>query len=104
MIQKISGMNIVTVSRIKKFFLKHADSKLSLEVWVARVSALRITNLNDLKQVANSVDVIGNNRVIFDIKGNKYRIITVVLVRNQTVYIRWIGTHAEYDKIDAHTV
>jgi mRNA interferase HigB len=42
--------------------------------------------------------------VIFDIKGNKYRIITVVLVHRQIVYIRWIGPHAEYDKVDAHTV
>lgn len=97
-------MNIVTVSRIKNFYLKHADAKLPLQVWVARITELNINTLHDLKQVTNSVDVIGNNRVIFDIKGNKYRIITVVLVRNQTVYIRWIGTHAEYDQIDAHTV
>ena len=97
-------MNIVTISRIKKFYLEHADAKLPLEVFVARLSSLRIQNLNELKQIANSVDVIGNNRVIFNIKGNKYRIITVVLVRNQTVYIRWIGTHAEYNRIDATTV
>jgi mRNA interferase HigB len=97
-------MRIITVSRIKQFYQKHADARLPLEVWMARVSALKINNLNELKQIANSVDVIGNNRVIFDIKGNRYRIITVVLVRNQTVYIRWIGTHAEYDKIDAHSV
>jgi mRNA-degrading endonuclease HigB of HigAB toxin-antitoxin module len=48
------------------------------------------------------VDVSGNNRVIFDIKGN--RIITVVLVCRQIVYIRWTGTHAECDKVDAHSV
>ena len=97
-------MRIITASRIVEFYTKHADAKLPLEVWVSRIKALKINNLNELKQVANSVDVIGNNRVIFDIKGNKYRIITVVLIRNQTVYIRWIGTHAAYDKIDAHTV
>ncbi|QNF35260.1 type II toxin-antitoxin system HigB family toxin [Adhaeribacter swui] len=97
-------MNIVTVSRIKNFYLKHADAKLPLQVWIARITELKIDSLHDLKQFANSVDIIGNNRVIFDIKGNRYRLITVVLVRNQTVYIRWIGTHAEYDKIDALTV
>ena len=97
-------MRIITTSRIVEFYTKHADARLPLEVWVSRIKSLKISNLNELKQVANSVDVIGNNRVIFDIKGNKYRIITVVLIRNQTVYIRWIGTHAAYDKIDAHTV
>jgi len=86
------------------FYLTHADSKTALKVWMAKIKEITIQNLNDLKQVANSVDVIGNNRVIFNIKGNKYRIITVVLVHRQIVYIRWIGSYAEYDKVDAHTV
>jgi mRNA interferase HigB len=97
-------MRIITTTRLREFYHTHADSKIALEVWIAKIKDINIQNLNDLKQVANSVDIIGNNRVIFDIKGNKYRIITVVLVHRQIAYIRWIGTHAEYDKIDAHTV
>lgn len=97
-------MRIITPSRIRDFYDSHADSKTALEVWMAMIRELTIRNLNDLKQVSNSVDTIGNNRVVFDIKGNKYRIVTVVLVHRQIVYIRWIGTHAEYDKIDAHRV
>jgi mRNA interferase HigB len=97
-------MRIITPTRIRDFYQSHADSRTALEVWMAKIKEISIQNLNELKQVANSVDVIGNNRVIFDIKGNKYRIITVVLVHRQIVYIRWIGTHAEYDKVDAHSV
>ncbi|HEV7347890.1 type II toxin-antitoxin system HigB family toxin [Telluribacter sp.] len=97
-------MRIITPSRVREYYHTHADAKTALEVWLARMKEISIQNLNELKQVANSVDIIGNNRVIFDIKGNKYRIVTVVLVHRQTVYIRWIGTHAEYDKIDAHSV
>lgn len=97
-------MRIITTTKLKDFYRIHADSKTALEVWIARIKEIDIHTLNDLKKVANSVDIIGNNRVIFDIKGNKYRIITVVLVHRQIVYIRWIGTHAEYDKVDAHTV
>jgi|UPI00046F5760 mRNA interferase HigB len=97
-------MRIITPTRVREFYQTHADAKTALEVWMARIREISIQNLNELRQVANSVDVIGNNRVIFDIKGNRYRIITVVLVHRQIVYVRWIGTHAEYDKVDAHTV
>lgn len=97
-------MRIITTTRIRDFYHTHADSKTALEVWIAMVKEISIQSLNDLKQIANSVDIIGNNRVIFDIKGNKYRIVTVVLVHRQIVYVRWIGTHAQYDKINAHLV
>ncbi|WP_221389993.1 type II toxin-antitoxin system HigB family toxin [Dyadobacter sp. NIV53] len=97
-------MRIITTARIKDFYLNHADSRTALEVWMAKIKEINIQSLNELKQIANSVDIIGNNRVIFDIKSNKYRIISVVLVHRQIVYIRWIGTHSEYDKIDAHKV
>ena len=91
-------MRIITTSRIVEFYTKHADAKLPLEVWVSRIKALKINNLNELKQVANSVDVIGNNRVIFDIKGNKYRLIVSIDYEGQLIYIKYILTHAEYDK------
>ena len=97
-------MRIISTSRLVEYYTKHADSRNGLELLASRLKALKITNLNELRRVANSVDTIGNNRVIFNIKGNSYRLIAVVLAANQTVYIRWIGTHAEYDKVDAHTI
>lgn len=100
----LHAMRIISTSRITEFYKKHADAKIPLEVWVSIIKKLEVKKPNELKQVFNSVDIIGNNRVIFDIKGNRYRIITIVLIRNKTVYIRWIGTHAEYDRIDAHSI
>ncbi|WP_299761344.1 type II toxin-antitoxin system HigB family toxin [uncultured Pontibacter sp.] len=97
-------MRIITPSRLKEFYQKHADAKTGIELWISRIKELQIENLNDLKKIANSVDVIGDGRVVFDIKGNKYRIITIVKVHRQIVYIRWVGTHAEYDKVDAFSV
>lgn len=97
-------MRIITKSRITAYYQEHPDAKIPLEVWVSRIKELEIKTLNELKQIANSVDVMGNNRVIFNIGENKHRLITVGLVRNQTIYIRWLGTHAEYDKIDAHSI
>ncbi|WP_255897574.1 type II toxin-antitoxin system HigB family toxin [Rufibacter sediminis] len=75
-----------------------------MKLWEARIKEVSIQTLHDVKNLYNSADIIGNNRVIFDIKGNHYRIITVVVIRTQTVYIRWVGPHSEYDKINAHTI
>ncbi|MEM1408255.1 MAG: type II toxin-antitoxin system HigB family toxin, partial [Bacteroidota bacterium] len=58
-------------------------------------------SLNDLKQDYPSADYVGNNRVVFNIKGNDYRLIAIVIYVSQKVYMRWIGRHAEYDKVDA---
>jgi len=63
-----------------------------------------ISHLNDLKNDYPSTDYIGNFRVVFNIKGNDYRLIAIVIYISQKVYVRWIGTHAEYDKIDAKNI
>ena len=97
-------MRIITATRLREFYNTHADAKIAVEVWIAKIKEIEIQNLNELRKIANSVDIIGDNRVIFDIKGNRYRIITVVLIHRQVVYVRWIGTHSAYDRIDAHTI
>ena len=79
-------------------------SKTALEVWYKKVTKSSWENLNDLKQDYLSADYVGNNRVVFNIKGNDYRLIAIVIYVSQKVYIRWIGTHAEYDKIDAKNI
>ena len=56
-------------------------------------------NFADIKQTFNTVDYVGNDRYVFDIKGNNYRIVAVVLFINQKVYMRFVGTHKEYEKI-----
>lgn len=93
-------MRIVTYKRIQEFATKHADSETPLNVWYHTVSAKSWKSLNDIKQTFNSVDYVGNNRYVFNIKGNDYRLIVIISFNAQKVYIRFIGTHAEYDKIN----
>lgn len=58
----------------------------------------------DVKQIFRSADIFPDNRVVFNIAGNEFRLIVRIEYRFQTVYIRFIGTHADYDKIDANTI
>lgn len=92
-------MRIITYKRIKEFIEIHADSKNSLNLWYHAVKSKNWDNINDLKQDFNSVDYVGNHRFVFNIKGNNYRLIAIVSFNAKKVYIRFIGTHPEYDKI-----
>lgn len=92
-------MRIVTYKRIQEFSEKHADAEISLNFWYHTVTAKEWVNLNELKQDFNSVDYVGNHRFVFNIKGNDYRLVAIISFNARKVYIRFIGTHAEYDKI-----
>ncbi|MDD7888173.1 type II toxin-antitoxin system HigB family toxin [Flavivirga sp. 57AJ16] len=91
-------MRIVTYKRIQEFAMKHADAETPLNVWYHTTNAKAWKNLNDIRQTFNSVDYVGNNRYVFNIKGNDYRLVAIISFNAQKVYIRFIGTHAEYDK------
>lgn len=92
-------MRVVTPKRLSDFSQKYPDSKIPLLYWYEVVKAAHWTKLADIKKDFNSVDYVGNNRYVFNIKGNDYRIIVIVIFVSQKVYIRFIGTHSEYDKI-----
>lgn len=92
-------MRIVTYKRIQEFSEKHADAENSLSFWYHTVTAKEWVNLNELKQDFNSVDYGGNHRFVFNIQGNDYRLVAIISFNAKKVYIRFIGTHAEYDKI-----
>lgn len=72
--------------------------------WYSITSKASWRNLSDIKKDFNSVDYVGNHRYVFNVKGNDYRIIVIVVFMSKKVYIRFIGTHAEYDKIDKTTI
>ncbi|WP_428653713.1 type II toxin-antitoxin system HigB family toxin [Runella sp.] len=97
-------MIIISKSIIREFGLKHADAHDALNDWYDIVSGADWSNLNDIKQTFNSVDYVGNERYVFNIKGNRYRLITMIFLDIRTIFIRFIGTHAEYNKIDATTI
>ncbi len=97
-------MRIVSRKKIIEFYSKHSDSKTALEDWFHKVSKSEWKNYNHLKTTFGTADFVGNHRVVFNIKGNDYRLIAIVIYVSQKVYIRWIGKHNDYDKLDVKNI
>lgn len=93
-------MHIITKKAINLFIDKHPDSKEPLVEWYLKTSCRAWKNLHDIKETFNSVDYVGNDLYVFNVGGNKYRIIARIFLKNQLVYIRFVGTHAEYDRVN----
>ena len=72
-----------------------------MRTWVSVVRAAEWSKPTDIKEMFRSADILANDRVVFNIGGNKYRLVVAVHYRGKRVYIRFVGTHAEYDRIDA---
>ena len=83
---------------------KHPESKIALQDWVSTIKKSDWECFADIKKTYNSVDNVGNQRYVFNIKGNNYRLVVVIKFTIKFVYIRFIGTHKEYDKIDCSTI
>ena len=96
-------MRIIFKKTIKDLYEQnlYQDSKESLESWYKEVIKADWKNPNDIKEQYRSASIVGNNRVVFNIHGNKYRLIVQINYFAQFVYIRFIATHKQYDKIDA---
>lgn len=97
-------MVIISKTVIREFGLKHADANDALNDWFAIVKDANWSNFSDMKKTFNSVDAVGDKRFVFNIKGNQYRLVAMVFFSVRTVYIKFIGTHSEYDKIDVLTI
>ena len=89
---------------LKEFWDRHSDARASLESWYADIKLARWKKPNDIKTIYRNASFIADNRIVFNIKGNKYRLIVIVQYKYQIVYIRFIGTHQDYDDIDAKTI
>lgn len=97
-------MRVVTFSRIKDYISVVPSTKTALEEWYYKTTKSEWNNLAEIKKTFNSVDYVGNNRYVFNIKGNHYRLVAIIIFASQKVYIRFIGTHKEYDKINCSTI
>ena len=96
-------MRIISVGTLRDYWQRpgHSDAEQPLKAWVAISRSAIWSTPADVKRMFRTADIVSNNRVIFNIGGNKYRLIAAVHYRGKRIYIRFIGTHAEYDKIDA---
>ena len=97
-------MRIFTEQTLKEYAEQHPDAKVALQEWSTIVKRSEWTCFADMKQMFNSVDSVGNQHYVFNIRGNSHRLIVVVKFTIRTVLIRFIGTHSEYDMIDAKNI
>lgn len=97
-------MHVISRPKLIEFWEKHQDAETPLKLWFKKVEQAKWKSINDLKKDYPTADYVGENRVVFDIKGNHYRIIVLIFFDGQKAYIRFVGTHAEYSKINAKTV
>lgn len=99
-------MRVISVRALKEFWEKPGcgDAEQALRAWYAEAKEAEWKGPNDIKGKYHSASIIGKNRVVFNIKGNKYRLIVALKYEFKIVYIRFVGTHKEYDAIDARTV
>lgn len=93
-------MKVLSRDKLTKFSKKHARSKGALDAWFDEVSGNECAwnTTHDIKDRYPSADFLADNRVIFNIKGNHYRLVVKVRYQNGIVVVEWVGTHAEYDK------
>ncbi|MBK8920631.1 MAG: type II toxin-antitoxin system HigB family toxin [Saprospirales bacterium] len=97
-------MVIISKAILREFGMLHPDAIEALNTWYAIVKAADWSNFSDIRQGFNSVDYVGNDRFVFNIRGNRYRLVVMIFFDIRTVYIRFIGTHNEYGGVDVSIV
>lgn len=97
-------MHVISRKALTEFAEKVPDAKSALDAWYHDTKKASWYSWTDLKEHDKTVSSVGKDRYVFNIKGNKYRIIALIKFMPQVVYIRFVGTHKEYDKIDAKEV
>jgi mRNA interferase HigB len=97
-------MRVIAVKTLKLYAHKKKEAEQPLFAWYAEACKAHWKNHNELKAQFGNASVIGNKRVVFNIHGNKYRLIVDIEYKLQIIFIVWIGTHKEYDNIDSKTI
>ena len=97
-------MVVISYGTLRDFYKAYPDAEDALNNWYRAVIAGDWSNYHEMKKIFNSVDAVGNDRFIFNIRGNNYRLVAMMFFDIRTVFIRFVGRHKEYDKIDCTTV
>lgn len=101
---QIKQLRIIAKKILRDFWKLHPDSEQQLKAWYQETTKAEWTNPNQIKKEYPSASFLADNRVVFNIKGNHYRLIVKINYDYKMVWIRFIGTHAGYDKINAKTI
>lgn len=97
-------MRVVTFTKIKEFVRKYPNSDVALREWYFKTKQSDWSSFSDIKETFNGVDYVSNNRYVFNIKGNDFRLVAIIIFASKKVYIRFIGTHKLYDTIDCSNI
>ena len=97
-------MRVISLKTLKLFWKKHPDAEKPLRAWYAEARKARWRSPQDIKAEYRPASILSNDRVVFNIKGDTYRLVIAVKYEFQIAYIRFVGTHAEYDKINAEEI
>ncbi|MCB8945809.1 MAG: type II toxin-antitoxin system HigB family toxin [Ardenticatenaceae bacterium] len=97
-------MRIISRKTLREFWEKYPDAEQPLRAWYARAERADWQSPNDIKLDYRNASFVANNRVVFNIKGNHYRLVVAINYSYGILYIRFVGTHKEYDQIDVTTI
>lgn len=97
-------MRIIARKTLREFWERHPDAEQPLRAWYDDARNAEWKTPSDIKAVYRNAGIVGNNRVVFNIKGNDYRLVAAINYTVGVVYIRFVGTHGEYDRIDVTTI
>lgn len=97
-------MRVIAKKTLREFWTKHPDCEQQLKAWYQEAEKANWNSFNQLMKEYPSASILKDNRVVFNIKGNTYRLIVKFNLQYKICWIRFIGTHAEYDKIDANNI
>lgn len=97
-------MRVIRRNTLEDYWHTHPDTEDSLKSWYFEAKHAQWKKPEDIKQKFSSADILPGNRVVFNIKGNHYRLVVKIHYNTGVVYIRFIGTHAEYNKINAEMI
>ncbi|MBL8471782.1 MAG: type II toxin-antitoxin system HigB family toxin [Rhodocyclaceae bacterium] len=97
-------MRVIAVASLRTFWTQHPDAEHALRAWYEEATHASWTQPADIKAQFRSASVLKNRRVVFNIKGNEYRLVVAIAYKLQVVYVKFVGTHKEYDAVNAETV
>ncbi|WP_317993618.1 MULTISPECIES: type II toxin-antitoxin system HigB family toxin [Bartonella] len=97
-------MKIVKISTLQTFWARYPDAEQPLKAWVDEAKNAQWRSPHDIKEKYKNASILKNNRVVFNIRGNDYRLVVSIFYPAGWLYIKFIGTHKQYDAIDANTV
>ena len=97
-------MHVISRRKLSQFWESHKEAEDALKEWFKEAEHSKWRTTSDIKARYGTADFLKENRVVFNIKGNRFRLVAKIEYKAQVVLIRFVGTHAEYSKIDAETI